>query len=123
MLRRRLLALTALTLAAATCFSQGNETVQMRPVKAQTLAGIVTVKANHRQPINDAHVEECDADWKHVIASTMTDAEGHFRLTPVETAPIFYLRVYAPGFNISQYPVTLSRFAHVELHLEMSVGT
>jgi hypothetical protein len=75
------------------------------------------------QPIQNVHVEECDEGWNNVLTSTMTDADGHFRLTPVGKGPMHYLRIYAPNFNVSEYPVKLSRFAHAELQLEVHIGT
>ena len=123
MLRRRLLAIAVLAFSVPPCIPQGNTTIQMRPVKAQRLAGIVTVGTDNTQPINGAHVEECDSGWHHVLASTMTDDNGRFHLTPTGKHPIHYIRIYAPGLNISEYLVRLSRFAPAELHLEIQVGT
>ncbi|MGB9029418.1 MAG: hypothetical protein WCC27_04780 [Acidobacteriaceae bacterium] len=95
-------------------------TIQNRPVKSQKLAGIVMAGG---QPFPEAHVEECDANWQHVLSSTRTDANGHFRLAPVGKGSVHYLRVYAPNFNLSEYPVILSRFAHAELQFQLYPGT
>ena len=120
---RMFLALAVLALTATACLSQGNETIRMRPVTAQKLAGIVSVKGDNAQPISGAHVEDCDAEWQHVLVSTTTDMNGHFQLTPVGKGPLHYLRVYATNFDVSQYPVKLSKFAPSELHFEIHVGT
>jgi hypothetical protein len=120
MLRRKVLAIVLLAVCAMICFAQANETIQMPPVKARQLDGIVRAAD---QPVQDAHVEECDEGWKRVLTATMTDANGHFHLTPVGKSPMHYLRIYAPNFNVSEYPVKLSRFAHAELQLTIHVGT
>ncbi|MGC2297491.1 MAG: hypothetical protein WA476_01735 [Acidobacteriaceae bacterium] len=120
MRRLSVLRLSLAMLWAVACLAQGNETIQMRPVKAQILAGIVRAAD---QPIRNVHVEEWDEGWKHVLTSTMTDADGHFRLTPVGKGPMHYLRIHAPNFNVSEYPVKLSRFARAELQLAIYVGT
>lgn len=114
------LRLSMAMLCTVACIAQGNETIQMRPVKAQKLAGIVRAAG---QPIQNVHVEEGDEGWKNVLTSTKTDADGHFRLTPVGKGPMHYLRIYAPNFNVSEYPVKLSRFARAELQLAIHVGT
>jgi hypothetical protein len=115
-------ALAALLLIAMPCLAQGNETIVMRPVKAHQLAGIVTVWQSE-QPSGKVHVEECDSSWEHVLASTMTDDQGRFHLTPTAKGSVHYLRIYAPGYDISEYTVRLSRFAKTELRLELHVGT
>jgi hypothetical protein len=117
---RRLLVLAVSALSATTCLSQGNMTIQNRAVKSQKLAGIVMAAD---QPVQNVHVEECDEDWRRVLTSTITDANGHFQLTPVGKGPIHYLRIYAPGLDISEYPVKLSKLAHAELQLTVKPGT
>ena len=120
--RHAALALALLT-CALPCPAQGNETVVMRPVKAQNLSGIVVFAPGNEQPMKGVHVEECDSTWKTVLASTTTDENGHFQLMPAAKGKLHYLRIYAPGYDISEYPVKLSRFAPAELHLEVHVGT
>jgi hypothetical protein len=119
--RRRLFTLAALLLLAMQCLAQGNEIVVIRrPVKARFLSGIVAVAD---QPLKDVHVEECDPAWNYVLASTTTDDEGRFRLTPAAKGRVHYLRIYAPAYDISEYTVKLSRHGPAELHLELHVGT
>jgi hypothetical protein len=120
MLSRNVVAIALSTICATLCLAQGNETIQMLPVKARQLKGIVRAAD---QPVQGVHLEECDADWKHILASTMTDANGHFHLTPAGKGPTHYLRIYAPNFDVSEYPVRLSRFAPAELQLTIHVGT
>jgi hypothetical protein len=123
MLSRWLLAVALLILTPTAWLPQGNASIQMRPVRAQKLVGIVTMAGDNSQGISGVHVEECDAEWQHVLASTMTDDKGEFHLAPARKGPIHRLRIYAPGFDVSEYPVKLSRFAPAELHLEIRVGT
>lgn len=101
--------------------AQGNMLVIVqKPITAQHLDGTVRM-AEHR--IRDVHVEECDPAWKRVLASTRTDSRGHFHLNSPSPSPIHYIRIYAPGFNITEYKVKLSKKGSSELQLEITVGT
>lgn len=114
---------TLLLLHPIWIWAQGNEVeIIQRWMTAQHLDGTVRVRADD-QPVSDVHVEECDHGWKHVLASTLTDSRGHFHLAPTSTGPIHYIKIYAPGFNICEYKVRLSRHAKPELQLSLSVGT
>lgn len=113
--------LTLLLLHPMWIWAQGNEVAIIHtPITAQHLDGTVRVDD---QPVSDVHVEECDHGWKHVLASTLTDSQGHFHLTRTSTGAIHYIKIYAPGFNVGEYTVRLSRHAKPELQLRMSVGT
>lgn len=103
--------------------SQGNqtETVQ-QPIHARQLDGYVRLRYD-QSGIPDVHIDECDAGWKHVLASTTTDDRGHFHLKPSTNDATHYLRLTARGFNIRFYTVRLSRHAPPELNLELNVGT
>ncbi|HLJ76728.1 MAG TPA: hypothetical protein VKT75_04915 [Acidobacteriaceae bacterium] len=96
--------------------------VIQKPVAAQHLDGTVRMHWDG-QPVSNVHVEECDSGWKDVLASTQTDSRGHFHLTPLGNRPLHYIKIYAPGFNIREYRVRLSKRARPELELEINVGT
>jgi hypothetical protein len=104
-------------------FCQGNSLeIVKEPVIAQHLDGFVRLYSGG-QGVAGVHVEECDEGWKSALASTMTDMNGHFHLTAKGRRSIRHIRIYARGFNIREYTVRLSRKAHPELQLVITVGT
>ena len=100
---------------------QGNVLVIVqKPITAQHLDGTVRMG---EQRIPDVHVEECDPAWEHILASTRTDSRGHFHLNSPSTGPIHYIKIYAPGYNIHEYKIKISKKGSSEFQLKISVGT
>jgi len=93
-----------------------------KPVYARQLDGYVRLQSNS-EGIPDVRVEECDAGWKNVLSSTITDKQGHFHLKPGVNGPTHYLRLTALGFNLRMYTVKLSSHAPSELDLRITVAT
>ena len=104
-------------------YFQGNQLEIVRqPIRAMRLEGYVRLH-DHTQGIANVRIDVCDLGWKHVLSSTVTDGSGHFNLEPATAGSTYYLRLTAPGFNLREYTVKLSKHAPVELKLELNVGT
>jgi len=63
------------------------------------------------------------SDLKDVLASTKTDANGHFSLETPKTGKLFYIRVSAPGMDIYELRVRINKNSAQELVIRLSVAT
>jgi hypothetical protein len=106
-----------------TLAGHGQSTVieQANVVVTRQLAGRVVV-GSKSEPVADVKVELCSGDWKTVIATGKTNAEGYFSLgTPAGS--LFHLRFSAPGFNIYQMRARVKGSAKRDLTIVMNVAT
>jgi hypothetical protein len=117
-----------------------------RPFHARALAGVVVDETG--SPIPRVVVEECDASFSprpvqdpgeklspttmlwncdtnpnHIIASTTTDASGHFSFPHAKRAKAHYLHLSLSGFDPMQVIVKVGRFARSEPQIKMTVAT
>jgi hypothetical protein len=117
-----------------------------RPFHARVLAGVVVDETG--SPIPRVVVEECDAsfsprpvydpgeklspttmlwncetDPRHIIASTTTDASGHFSFPNAKKGKVHYLYLNLSGFDPLQVIVKVGRFARSEPQIKMTVAT
>lgn len=86
------------------------------------LAGRVLV-GGIDEPASGVTVELCSRDWKTALASTKTDEKGYFSLRQPAAGRLFYLRVWAPGMNIYDLRVRISKKTAKELTIRLSVAT
>jgi hypothetical protein len=96
--------------------------VQKEISVSRVLAGQVLVKGTD-EPADGVTVELRSSDWKNVLASTKTDAKGHFSLEPPKRGGLFYIRVSAPGMDIYELRVRIKKQAAQELTIRLSVAT
>ena len=96
--------------------------VQKEISVSRALAGQVLVKGTD-EPANRVTVELRSSDWRNVLASTKTDAKGHFSLEPPNTGKLFYIRVSAPGMDIYELRVRINKHSAQELTIHLSVAT
>ena len=89
---------------------------------SHALAGHVAVLGTE-EPASGVTVELYSSDWKTVLASTKTDAKGHFSLEKPRNGKLFYIRLSAPGMNIYQLRVRIDSRATQELKIHLSVAT
>ncbi len=89
---------------------------------SRALAGQILVKGTD-EPADGVTVELRSSDWKNVLASTKTDAKGHFSLETPKTGKLFYIRVSAPGMDIYQLRVRINKHSTKELAIRLSVAT
>ncbi len=95
------------------------EIVEFRLQRARCLCGVVTVSGN---PVKNAKVEEFGPDWKEMLRSTDTDAEGRFTLPPIKGRKIYYLQISARATGVKplRIPIKVVRFRGVSLlHLQL----
>jgi hypothetical protein len=96
--------------------------VQKEISVSRALAGQVLVKGTD-EPADGVTVELRSSDWKNVLASTKTDAKGHFSLEPPKRGKLFYIRVSAPGMDIYELRVRINKHSVQELTIHLSVAT
>jgi Carboxypeptidase regulatory-like domain len=96
--------------------------VQKEISVSRALAGQVLVKGTD-EPADRVTVELRSSDWKNVLASTKTDAKGHFSLEPPKRGKLFYIRVSAPGMDIYELRVRINKHSAQELTIHLSVAT
>jgi carboxypeptidase-like protein len=96
--------------------------VQKEISVSRALAGQVLVKGTD-EPADGVTVELRSSDWKDVLASTKTDAKGHFSLQTPKTGKLFYIRVSASGMDIYELRVRINRHSAQELAIRLSVAT
>jgi hypothetical protein len=117
------LAAASLFACGSGCAAQGNQSVEIeKPFESRTLGGIIQIPRNGG-PISGVEVAECSPGWKGVLSSTVSDANGRFLLREAKPG-MHYLRLTAPGFNLTLLRVRVKRRSRREqLNLEMSLGT
>lgn len=116
-------ALLVAVLVFAVGIVRATELVTQKEISvSRALAGHVLVWGTD-EPLDGATVELCSADWKTVFKSTKTDGKGHFSLEPLKTGKLFYIRVSAPGMNIYELRVRISKHSAQELTIHISVAT
>lgn len=114
----------SIMVASLAGLAQGNLTeIIQQPVFAQHLDGTISLQGAPDTHISDVRVEECDAGWKHVLNSTITDENGHFHLKPAVAGSKHYLRLTAKNYNLRLYTVILSSHSPAELNLQITPGT
>lgn len=86
------------------------------------LAGHVLVGETNI-PATDIAVELCSPDWQTVLSSTKTDEKGYFLLKNATTDKLFYIRLSAPGMDMYELRVRISKHAAQELTIHLSVAT
>jgi hypothetical protein len=96
--------------------------VQKEISVSRALAGQVLVKGTD-ELADGVTVELRSSDWKDVLASTKTDAKGHFSLETPKTGKLFYIRVSAPGMDIYELRVRINKHSAQELAIRLSVAT
>ena len=110
-------------LSLTVCATANEETVQLPLQRAKCICGVVLYP--NGDPVQGAKVEELGSDWKGLLRSVSTDAEGHFVLTPSKGKNVYYLQISAQttGVNPLRVPVHISRFRGTKLlrlHLHLA---
>lgn len=109
-------------LIALAAFAQ-NEIIEIeKPLKAQSLSGLVQLGPSP-EGVPGVLVEECTKGWKAIKASIHTDGDGHFVLPPGTKSGVHYLRLSFRGAKTLLIKVKLDASAPKELALILSVAT
>jgi len=108
-----------LTLAASAAHAQATVFIQEKVAVSRALAGYADIGIT-KTPAEGITVALCNSDWSTVLASTQTDARGHFFLATPKTGDLFYLRLSAPGVNPYQLRVRIKKDARSELRVHLS---
>ena len=118
-----LTALLALVLLLTVGAAYPNELVIQEKISvSRALDGHVLVSGTD-EPAGGVTVELRSPDWKAVLASTKTDATGHFSLEKPPTGKLFCIRVSAPGMNSYQLRVRIKKHATEDLTIHLTVAT
>ena len=96
--------------------------IQKKVSVSSALAGRILV-AGTDEPANGVTVELRSSDWKKVLASTKTDEKGYFSLEQPGAGKLFNIRVWAPGMNIYDLRVRISKNATKQLTIRLIVAT
>jgi hypothetical protein len=75
------------------------------------------------KPVPRVMLRDCDQDPKHILASTTTDANGHFAFPEAKKAAAHYLHLSSSGFDPMQVIVKVSRLARSAPHIQMHIAT
>jgi hypothetical protein len=97
--------------------AQANMTIEYRLKNIRHLAGIVTYTDGAIVP--GAIVADCDSTYKHVLASTKTDANGRFSFSHAKLGSRHYIKVDYPNFNEVHMPVKIWPFAKADLKVSL----
>lgn len=99
----------------------GVEIVEMARIQfSRSLSAVVITPDG--SPLQGAKVEEFNSNWKTVLRTVQTDAEGTFSLDPVKGRKLYYIQVTAPGFNPLRF--RLKRKTNAKpLKLQMELST
>ena len=103
--------------SAGVAFPQNVLITIKRPFQAQNLAGSVLDPAG--APVEGVLVEDCDATFTRILASTRTDREGRFTFSKAKSGSTHYLILSMNGFNPMHVTVRIRHLAHtgVLVHL------
>jgi hypothetical protein len=74
-------------------------------------------------PMRNAVVEEFSADWKTVLRSVSTDANGKFSFTPVSGRKIYFIQVSEPGFDPLRFRLQVDPKHGAALRLKLTIAT
>ena len=117
-----------------------------KPFTAHSLSGVVVDTTG--APIPAAVVEECDMQFtpieikdakggptgenlhgdctqtpRRVVATTETNAHGHFSIPKAREGKTYYLHVSSPGFDPMQIKVRLRFFARTGVRIRLHIAT
>jgi len=68
-------------------------------------------------------IEDFDPTYKHVLATSKTDANGHFSFPEAKIGTTHYLHFKSNGFNPMQITVRLKRFTKPSLRIRLVIAT
>ena len=111
----------ASVLLLSTCLAN-EEVVEIGNVQvAKSLSGTVTDPVD--APVPGVQVIEVKSDWKTMVRSTVTDANGQWSLAPVPHQKVYYIRlIKGGGFNELRFHVRLDRRKGKELRMKLPLA-
>ena len=83
----------------------------------------VQARGSSGEPIPEVLHGDCDQYPKHVLASTKTDANGHFAFPQARMGTAHYLFVRVDGWDPMQITVKLRWFAKGNLRIRLHIAT
>lgn len=123
MIRIGIMILSVLTIGtSAPVVGQNTLHIYEKALKAHTLAGIVRV-GHGGEGAQGVLVEKCSEDWNTVMASTLTDEQGHFAFPRATRKGFHYLRLSGPGITTVLVKVKICRSAPQELSITIPFST
>jgi hypothetical protein len=96
--------------------------VQEKVELSHSLSGFVAVQG-HPSPIQGVTVAVCSPDWTKTLASTTTNATGHFSFPALQSPGLYHLRLSLSGFDPLEVRVKVSPETKHNLHLSLTVAT
>jgi hypothetical protein len=82
-----------------------------------------TIQDPTGDPVPKADVQELSADWKTVLRSNSTDAQGKFSFTPVRGRTIYFFQISARGFDPLRFRLRVDMKRGTSLKLKLTVAT
>src|ERR1700732_43818 len=105
---------------ASSSAKAGVEIVEIERVQVvNAVSGVVHDPSG--APILGATVAEVSPDWKTVIQSTNTDADGRFSIVPKAKKRIYHLMISSNGFNPLVVHVRVSQWTKKLLDLRPEI--
>jgi hypothetical protein len=83
----------------------------------------IPARGENGEPVSEVLPGDCDKEPKHGLASTMTDANGHFAFPKARRGKKHYLHLSCPGFDPMQFSVKLRFFARKEMRIKLHIAT
>jgi hypothetical protein len=123
-MRKIAMRLTAIVVSlglVSAAYAQGYALVVIEhPFRAQDLAGAVVDPTG--APVEGVVVEDCDASFMHVLASTQTDEKGRFRFPKAKSGSTHFLRLEVHGFDPMHVTVLIRRLARTKLCIRLTIA-
>jgi hypothetical protein len=89
----------------------------------QSLAGVVRIWDPNSAGVRGVLVEECSSNWDHVLASTLTDDSGHFKLSNDPKRNLYYLRFSMNNMRTLLIKVKTTKRGSKELSIVLDYAT
>jgi hypothetical protein len=119
--RKAFAPILVLTMACVTA-TAGVEIVELAKVQAaKGLMGTVHDPSGALLP--NVRVDEVSPDWKTVLQTTSTDAQGRFAIVPASKQELYYLVFTLNAFNQLRVRVKVDHQSNHELSLQLDFST
>jgi hypothetical protein len=101
---------------------QGYATIELAGVQRARVLGAVVRDASGA-PVEGMLVEECTPDWKTLLRSTKTDANGKFAFPRDTGGPVHYFQFTGSGFDPFRVRMKMDRMFGKTVALRMKLAT
>jgi len=98
------------------------QVIELAEVQAGKFLG-ATIQDPTGAPVRGAIVQEFSSDWKTMLRSASTDAEGKFSFAPVPGRRVYFIQISAPNFDPLRFRLKVDANHGVSLKLKLTVAT